>query len=90
MDRALDNDEVGYWAGTTSADRALMRELGRRDMDMADHLQEAARAEFLHGALHAAGEGSLRWYRRGCHCGECRRANRDARARERAARRRAA
>lgn len=82
---ALAGDEDGYWAGTTSVDRARMRELGQHSLDAADRLQAAARAERSHPRLHGEGEGSSWWYRwRQCRCEECRTANARARAAERA------
>lgn len=82
---ALAGDEQGYWAGTTSADRAQMLLRGTTDLGVADHLQSQARLEATSGALHESGEGSYWWYRRrGCRCAECRQANADTRAHERA------
>ena len=44
--------------------------------------RKAALARERAEALHSTGEGSLRWYRRGCHCSECRGANAARRARQ--------
>lgn len=64
--------EAGYWAGTTTADRDEMRASDRRDVAEADRIQRTIRTE---GALHENGAGSDLWYRKGCTCGECRRAH---------------
>lgn len=76
--------QVGYWAGTTSRDRAAMVEAGELDVAAAERTQAAARLESTRDALHAQGEGGLRWARKGCHCIECRRAGAAKRARSRA------
>ena len=82
---ALAGQEQGYWAGTTTNDREIMRQLDQDDVDTADWLQDLARRELTDGALHAPGDGSYFWYRRrGCRCGECKSANAQARAQERA------
>jgi hypothetical protein len=85
---ALNNHEVGYWAGTTSTDRDRMRDAGRDDVAAADELQDAERArEGDRTPKHAPGEGSFWWYRKGgCRCDECRQAHSAKRAEERAAR----
>ncbi len=80
---ALENAESGYWAGTTSADRAQMCETGQHDIAAADSRQEEALQRFMAGADHSAGSGSYRRYRAGCRCGECRAANAATRAEER-------
>lgn len=86
---AVSGGELGYWAGTTTADRDRMAGLGVCGVEAADRLQEQARADACAGALHCAGEGSYWWYRRrGCRCGECRTANASVRAEERARSRR--
>lgn len=90
---ALSHEERGYWAGTTSSDRAQLRRDGRDDVAAADALREAALRDLAQrrdadarGALHAPGEGGRWWYRgRGCRCEECRRSHADARSAERAA-----
>lgn len=82
---ALAGDEQGYWAGTTSNDREVMRQRGQDDVGTADWLQHLARRELTDGALHSPGEGNYFWYRRrGCRCGECKSANAATRAKERA------
>jgi len=82
---ALAGQEQGYWAGTTTNDREIMRQLDQDGVDTADWLQDLARRELTDGALHPPGEGSYFWYRRrGCRCGECKTANAQARAQERA------
>lgn len=82
---ALAGREEGYWAGSTTADRARMLAEGRQSITAADELQAYARAAAIEGALHPEGEGSYWWYRRrGCRCAECRGHNADARASERA------
>lgn len=97
---ALAGDEVGYWAATTTADRARMIEAGDISLDAADEIQSAARAQLAQAAaaaaakdeqrLHPVGEGDYKAYRRGCRCGECREANSAKRAAERSAKRAAA
>ncbi|WP_232422872.1 WhiB family transcriptional regulator [Cellulosimicrobium cellulans] len=91
---ALAGDEVGYWAATTTADRARMIETGDISIDAADRLQAAARGPLAEAAaiedrqrLHPSGEGDYKAYRRGCRCGECRHANSIKRAEERGAKR---
>lgn len=93
LTRAVATRSQGYWAGTTTADRNQLVAAGRVDLAGADALQAAVRAvrssaEVRDGAeaLHPAGQGSLRWYRRrGCRCAQCRRCNADHRAAQRAA-----
>lgn len=81
---ALEHHEYGYWAGTTSRDRALMRAAGQFRVADAERAQQVAGGGAVAG--HPAGQGSYRWYRRGgCRCVECRRANAAARAGERRA-----
>lgn len=88
---ALADGLDGYWAGTTTADREQLRQLGQPNVQTADWLQDLARRELTAGALHEPGEGSYWWYRRrGCRCGECRTANAGQRAQERAKTRSAA
>ncbi|MCO7221543.1 hypothetical protein [Klenkia sp. PcliD-1-E] len=58
-------------------------DLDARQDELARTLAAAAAAERAK-ALHPAGEGHLRWYRRGCRCSECRSANTALRAAERA------
>lgn len=91
LTRALQTQSVGYWAGTTTADRKALAgagdlqlvDLDARQDELARTLAAAAAAERAQ-ALHPAGEGRLRWYRRGCRCSECRSANTSLRAAERA------
>lgn len=92
LTRALETRSVGYWAGTTTADRKtlagdagpLLPELDARQDELARSLAAAA-ADDQAQALHQAGEGDLNWYRRrGCRCAECRAANTAHRAAERA------
>lgn len=73
--------ERGYWAGTTTKDRA---QLASADLREADALQRQHREEACAGALHEPGEGSYQWYRKGCPCAECRAGNALQRAHERA------
>lgn len=89
---ALAGNEQGYWAGTTSTDRGLLRQMGQDSVEAADWVQDLGRRDLLDGALHPQGDGSYWWYkRRGCRCGECKAANAGTRASERAkARRRTA
>lgn len=81
---AVAGNEQGYWAGTTTADRAQLRALGNHTIETADWIQQRARYAANTGALHAEGDGSYRWYRKGCHCDECKAANAAQRAVERA------
>lgn len=76
---ALRGHEVGYWAGTTTKDRAAMTRLGQTSTDTADWLQELANPV----PKHLPGRASTGWYRRGCRCGGCRAHNAGQRARER-------
>lgn len=93
--RAIAGSEQGYWAGTTTTDRAHMLSLEHVSIETGDWLQQLAadaenerRRDSDATAKHAPGEGSLRWYRRGrCRCIECRAANTAARAIERSRRR---
>lgn len=82
---ALAGDESGYWAGTTTADRQQMRQLGNSSVGTGDWLQERAARENPAGEpMHPLGEGSDRWYRAKCRCTECRAANSKRRADDRA------
>lgn len=85
---ALAGREQGYWAGTTTADRAQLLERAESTVGAADQAQERARRRVEQSAgrpLHPAGEGSCGWYRnRGCRCTQCRAANSARRADERA------
>lgn len=92
LTRAVETHSVGYWAGTTTADRRALAgdagpsltELDARQGELALSLAAAAAADRAQ-ALHPAGEGDLSWYRRrGCRCSECRAANTAHRAAERA------
>lgn len=92
LTRALETRSVGYWAGTTTADRKalagdagpLLPELDARQDELARSLAAAAAADRAQ-ALHPAGEGDLWWYRRrGCRCSQCRAANAAHRSAERA------
>lgn len=77
---ALAGDEQGYWAGTTTRQRAELRDRGTVEL-----LQQVDRHDPDAGAPHAPGEASEWWYRRrGCRCTGCKRANADQRAAERA------
>ena len=80
---ALASDEKGYWAGTTTADREQLRELGHDSVPAADWLQDGVRRRTNAGALHPEGQGSLSMYRRKCPCDECKAANAAERAAER-------
>lgn len=95
LSRAIAGGEQGYWAGTTTTDRAQMLSLQHVSTETGDWLQQLA-ADAKHerrrdsdaAAKHAPGEGSLGWYRRGrCRCIECRAANTAARSIERSRRR---
>lgn len=81
---ALAGEESGYWAGTTTADRAVMLARGLDRVVDADRLQSKVIAANRAGAQHAPGEGSYFHYRhRKCRCAECREANAAVRAEER-------
>jgi hypothetical protein len=72
---AIANDEVGYWAASTSADRAQMSITdGPGD---ADRVRRQHLAEDLAASLHPDQPPSMWWYRAGCRCLGCRRCNRD-------------
>lgn len=82
---AIAADADGYWAGSTTADRQQMLATGSLSVQRADQLQDQVREAATANALHDLGEGSYLWYRRrGCRCGECREANAEQRADERA------
>ena len=85
LQRAVRGAEVGYWAGTTSSDRAAMLAAGQVSVAFGRQLQARARAARCAGpVLHEVGQGSARWYRRGCRCQECRAVHAACRAQERA------
>lgn len=82
----------GYWGGLPSRGRRELASRGQLSPADADQWilriqaeeAQAARRD-AQTAIHAAGLGSLRWYRReGCRCGECRAANARNRAQQRA------
>lgn len=82
---AIDTDSEGYWAGTTTSDRRRLKRASRAVLVEVDRKVEAQLAADAEVALHEPGSGGLRWYRRGgCRCGECRRANAQNRAAQRA------
>lgn len=90
LQEAVAGRHAGYWAGSTSADREVMRQWGWVDRSAVAVLQQAARDRLRAAqspALHTVGQGSQRWYRRGCRCGQCRAAHAATRARERARKR---
>lgn len=71
---AVRQREWGYWAGSTTVDRA--RIVADEDMVAAvDRIQRAHRSEEAAIRLHPDQEPSLRWYRRGCPCRGCSRVN---------------
>lgn len=74
-------DSGGYWAGTTTADRRRLTAGGALSVPAADRLRAGKHNPAP--AMHPAGAGSMRWYRRGCHCVQCRRCNAQQRSRER-------
>lgn len=81
---ALATDAQGYWAGTTTSQRAQLRRADDPDPAAADRLTAAVQASELGCALHPAGEGSWWWYRnRRCRCLECRQCNAGRRSAER-------
>lgn len=82
---ALAANADGYWAGSTTADRHQLAADGEVSVERVDALQDQARAAAAADARHDPGEGSYLWYRRrGCRCAECREANAEQRADERA------
>lgn len=82
---AIATDSEGYWAGTTTNDRRQASRPGRAVLVQVDRTVEAQLAADAAVALHGPGSGSLQWYRRGgCRCSECRRANAQNRAAQRA------
>lgn len=95
---ALREEETGYWAGTTTADREALASVGQGNVESADWLQRLARLEEQiklqeerAAATHPPGMGCYREYRHSrCRCGECRAANAARRAAERARQRRSA
>ena len=87
---AVATESRGYWAGTTSEDRAVLVAEGRVTVAAAERRRTAVRAAELGAAIHPLGQGSFRWYRRGCRCLECRQHNTAHRAAERARHRAAA
>ena len=98
LDTAVAGREAGYWAGTTTAQRAVLARAGQWPVVLAELLvlaeEIAPLSKELHDAevrRHAPGRGSHHHYRFGCRCSECVAANRERRRRERdqAARRRA-
>lgn len=75
---AIETSSVGYWAGTTTAQRRALQRGGTADIAGAD-AQAAAAAP-----THPVGQGSLRTYRRDrCRCPECKRSNAAAKVVER-------
>lgn len=76
---ALRGREFGYWAGTTTRDRAVMAKLGQTSTDTADWLQQLAHPV----PMHLPGGASTGWYRKGCRCAGCRSCNAGQRSRER-------
>ena len=84
---AVQRDELGYWAGTTTADRRAMRAGGTICLERADACQARAAAKVAAGEVepsHAPGAAGYRSYRAGCRCPRCRAGNAAARAAERA------
>lgn len=73
LQHAVDSGSSGY-SGATSRNRKDLIAAGTVSVDAVDRL----RARILRSPakpLHASGQGSLAWYRNGCHCTECRAAN---------------
>lgn len=72
----------GYWAGSTTRQRARLVDVGDAEEILAAVDAEAASAELM---AHPVGEGSSAHYRyRACRCSECRQAHTLARRQERA------
>lgn len=81
---ALAGSEVGYWAGTTTAQRAIMRTQNRRQVHDADQIRDSDLAASTVPPTHPVGRGSLEMYRKGkCRCIECRGFNAASKAKER-------
>lgn len=78
---ALATESTGYWAGTTTRDRQRMAAAGAWTLEEADQIRR--RPSPVPVMLHAAGQGSTRNYRQGCHCVECRLAHSQQAARDR-------
>ncbi len=77
LDTAVTTDSEGYWAGTTTDERILLRRTGPVTVTRADALRGADTA------LHAPGEESRTFYRKGCRCRGCRWHHARVRAQER-------
>lgn len=70
---AIGTKSDGYWAGSTRADRAELLRRRSVSIEAVDVLQRERKA--VDNAQHPPGVGSLRFYRKGCRCHECRRLN---------------
>lgn len=81
---AVETESMGYWAGTTTADRVALVARQEVSIAAAEAQQAAVIATELGGAVHEPECGSLQMYRKGCRCLECRQHNAAARAQERA------
>lgn len=70
---AVGTKSDGYWAGSTRADREELLRRRSVSIDAVDVLQRERKA--VDNAQHPPGVGSLKSYRAGCKCHECRRLN---------------
>jgi len=77
LDTAVTTNSEGYWAGTTTAERAVLRRSGLVTTTHADALRGDATA------LHPLGQESRGFYRKGCRCRGCRWHHARTRAQER-------
>ena len=73
LEWATSTNSSGYYAATTTQDRTELHKRGTVTTESADQIQHAHYAATFR--YHAEGEGSRRYYRRGCRCLQCRRAN---------------
>lgn len=70
---AMGTNSYGYWAGSTRADRDELLRRRSVSIEAVDELQRDYRGS--EAAKHHLGQGSQRWYRKGCRCHECRAVN---------------
>ena len=78
LDYAIATGSCGYWAGTATAEREMLRECqvtGDQALSIVELMRQLADLpEASQAAIrqHEPGQGSLYRYRMGCHCRECR------------------
>lgn len=68
---AVQNRPMGYWAATTTADRARLAREDEASVARADEMQDEIFDEVYPSPMHS-GPGCRHWYRRGCRCQACR------------------